>query len=108
MERERRRAEKLGTGTAGANPAADPVAEKTLERAPPTDLKDVASWADEEAGSGDDSLDPREAVRARKALARADKRAAKQAARQIAALEKREARERKALAKAAARRTPRA
>jgi hypothetical protein len=38
-----------------------------------------------------------------KAVARADKRAAKQAARRIAALEKKEARERKALAKAARR-----
>lgn len=45
-----------------------------------------------------------EGVRGTEAPARAEKRAAKQAARQIAALEKREARERKALAKAAARR----
>lgn len=51
-----------------------------------------------------DQLDPREEARARKRLVNADKRAAKQAVRELAALEKKELRERKALAKAAARR----
>jgi hypothetical protein len=43
-------------------------------------------------------------VRELRAVAKADKQAAKEAARRLAALEKKEARERKALAKAAARR----
>jgi len=49
-------------------------------------------------------LDPGEDVRTRKRLVKADKLAAKKAARELASLEKKEARERKALAKAAARR----
>jgi hypothetical protein len=80
MERERRRAAKLGKETAAAKPATDPAAEKTPEHAPPTDLKDVGTGDLGEAVSRNDARDPREAVRARKALARADKHAAKQAA----------------------------
>jgi hypothetical protein len=48
--------------------------------------------------------DPKAVARSRRATARQEKRAAKQAARVLAALERRESRERKALAKAAARR----
>lgn len=58
----------------------------------------------EQASTGNEPRKPREETRGPKALVKADKRAAKEAARQIAALEKKEARERKALAKAAARR----
>jgi hypothetical protein len=57
-----------------------------------------------EAPSRNGRPDADEEARTRKALAKAEKQAAKQAARRIAALEKREVRERKALAKAAARR----
>jgi hypothetical protein len=90
IERERRRAQKLGAHAASAKPNADAAADET-----PVD-----------GAVGNGSPDAREAVRATKALAKADRRAAKHAARQIAALEKKEARERKALAKAAARRRP--
>ena len=74
---------------------------------PATRLTDVPSVGTvEEAAKGNGQPDPssRQQVQARKTLAKADERAAKQAARQIAALEKKESRERKALAKAAARR----
>jgi hypothetical protein len=60
------------------------------------------------AGPATEQADRRatEKVDGPRAVARADKRAAKQAARRIAALEKKEARERKALAKAARRKRP--
>jgi hypothetical protein len=58
----------------------------------------------EETARLNDRTDPREEAQTRKELVKADKVAAKQAARRIAALEKKESRERKALAKAAARR----
>lgn len=103
-KREGRRAAKLAAEAASPEQRTDPAAKKTPERAPSTDLKDVMSAGTEAPLSGDGHQDPRKAARARKALARADKRTAKQAAREMASLEKREARERKALAKAAARR----
>jgi hypothetical protein len=62
---------------------------------------------EEEKACDNGRPDAKEEGQARKALARAEKRAAKQAAQRIATLEKREARERKALAKAAARRRTR-
>jgi hypothetical protein len=67
-------------------------------------VTNVAPRAVEEVARGNGRPDSREKARTRKALVKADKLAAKQAARRMAALEKKEARERKALAKAAARR----
>jgi hypothetical protein len=69
--------------------AAPFAAEETLQRAPVT----VTNGGPHVAGAA-----------SRKALVKADKSAAKQAAKLMAALEKKEARERKALAKAATRR----
>jgi hypothetical protein len=104
-EREQRRAEKLVAEAGTKQEAAQPAAEETLERVPPTRLTDVPSGGRlEEAAKGNGQPDPRKQARARQTLAKADQRAAKQAARQIAALEKKESRERKALARAAARR----
>jgi hypothetical protein len=104
-EREQRRAERLVAEAGTKREAAPPAAEETLERVPATRLTDVPSGGTvEEAAKGNGQPDPREEAQARKTLAKADERAAKQAARQIAALEKKESRERKALAKAAARR----
>jgi 16S rRNA U1498 N3-methylase RsmE len=71
----------------------------TMEQwANPTATARAAGRASEQAARG-----AMEEVDGPKAVARAEKRAAKQAARRIAALEKKEARERKALAKAARR-----
>jgi hypothetical protein len=99
-EKERRRAEPLLiAGAATIKPEA--VEEPVGAMAPVTK---VAPRAVEEVARGSGRPDPRDEARARKALVKADKLAAKQAARRMAALEKKEARERKALAKAAARR----
>lgn len=103
-EIERRRAGTLfaRAGTPKPETDASPV-EEALQRAPGA-VTDVAPRAVEEVASGHGRPDPSEEARSRKALVKADKLAARQAARQMAALEKKEARERKALAKAAARR----
>jgi hypothetical protein len=103
-EIERRRAETLFARAATPKPEADasPV-EEILQRTPGA-VTNVAPRAVEEVARGNGRPDPREEARARNALVKADKLAARQAARQMAALEKKEARERKALAKAAARR----
>lgn len=89
---------------AGAPEEASPTAAEETLRSVPATMPNVAPHALEEGGEGNGRPDPREESRARKALAKADKQAARQAARRIAALEKKEARERRALAKAASRR----
>jgi len=98
-EMERRRVEPLIAGAATIKPEA--VEEPVGAMAPVTK---VGPRTVEEVARGSGRPDPRDGARARKALVKADKLAAKQAARRMAALEKKEARERKALAKAAARR----
>jgi hypothetical protein len=82
--------------------AAPFAAEQSLQRVPVTVTN--AGPHVEGAASGNGRTDPGKDARARKALVKADKSAAKQAAKLMAALEKKEARERKALAKAATRR----
>lgn len=103
LERERRRAKRLSATAGTTKLEADAAAADGSVRAPAISLTDVAGEA-EEAPRSNGLPEPGGETRSRKALVKADQRAAKQAARQIAALEKKEARERKALAKAAARR----
>jgi hypothetical protein len=82
--------------------AAAYLAAETLQHASAEARTNGVSVAEQADTNG--RLDPREDVRTRKRLVKADKLAAKKAARELASLEKKEARERKALAKAAARR----
>jgi hypothetical protein len=103
-ERDRLRAEGLLAVAATAKPkAASSEAEETIQLSAAA-VTNVVPRAVEEPARGNGRPNPGEPARVHKARLKADKRAAKQAARQIATLEKKEARERKALAKAAARR----
>lgn len=80
------------------------AAEEAPQRDVVTTRTNGASRVAEETPKGNGRPDTKEVARTRKELEKAEKSAAKQAAREMAALERKEARERKALAKAAARR----
>jgi hypothetical protein len=103
-ETEQRRAETLFARAAKTKPEAAPSAALETFQPPPITVKNLAPRALEEAARTNGRPNLKEEFRARKAVAKADKQASKQAAQRIASLEKKEARERKALAKAAARR----
>lgn len=103
-ERELLRTERLlANGATAEQEAAHGESAETPQLAAAAVTHVVPRMVEEEA-IGNSRPDPGEVARRLKEHAKADKRAAKHAARQMAALEKKEARERKALAKAAARR----
>jgi hypothetical protein len=95
----RLRAEKARATAVLAEPRDDTLSKEMLARA-----SAKAKGLTEESTNGKSRLHPKKEAPNGEELAEADKRAARQAARLIAALEKKEARERRALAKAAARR----
>lgn len=92
-------AEKARATAVLAEPRVDTLSEEMLSRASHT-----AKVTIEQSTDAEETRSAKVAVRSVKEHAEADKRAAEQAARHVAALEKKEARERRALAKAAARR----
>jgi hypothetical protein len=96
---QRRHRERVVADAIPTSEAARPVVEEMLPPAP-TVGPNVPPYATADPAGGQPQPDLRKEARVRKALAKANKRAA----RRIAALEKKEAREMKALAKAAARR----